>query len=82
MGSLVVVVVKTVGNQAVTNHFGKYAERGQRFIKPPGGQKQTGQRDERVAAPISKPGIAGQNRALGFAAHITFDDEIIGGDRQ
>jgi hypothetical protein len=45
---------------------------GKRFGQPPGRQAETAQRDERVAAPVREPGIAGQDRPPGAAS-----DEVV-----
>ncbi len=59
---LVRVVVEAVGNHSLADVTGKRAQHLSRRLVAAGGQEQSGQRDEGVAAPIAEPRIPRQNR--------------------
>ena len=53
---------KRVGKQALLREARKFVQHGSRYVGPARLQRQTGQRDHRVAPPFAEPGVTGHNR--------------------
>jgi len=62
--------------------LGEGAQHGGRFVLATDGQRQAGQGDHRVAAPVAEPGIPGQNARAGDTPDVARDDELVGGERK
>ena len=75
---------KAIRQHALAHKFRKGAHHARGNRRAPGGQRQAPQGDHRVAAPVTEPGIAGDDRhADGLSGGIApLDQELVGRQRE